>query len=84
LGKMTITDDDGKTEEFNQFIAVGVGEDGQVARMVEDEGMEYQTVLTCMIAMTKLLGEMAEAIMPDAVPPPPPEVPKVPRRRQSS
>lgn len=65
MGKMTITDDEGKTEEFNQFIAVGVGKDGQVARMVENEGMDYQDAKTCMIAMAKLLGEMAEAIMPD-------------------
>lgn len=67
MGKMIIVDDDGKTEEFNQFIAVGVAED-KVERMIEDGGMEYQTVLACMAAMAKLLGEMAEAIMPDAVP----------------
>jgi len=65
VAKMTITDDDGTTEEFNQFIAVGVGEGGQIERMVEDEGMEYQTVLRCMVSMAKLLGEMAEAIMSD-------------------
>ena len=68
MGKMTIVDDDGTSEEFKQFIAVGVGEDGQISRMVEDEGMEYQTVLACMIAMAKLLGEMAEALLPDAKP----------------
>jgi len=65
VGKMTITDDDGTTEEFKQFIAVGVGKDGQIERMVEDEGMEYQTVLRCMVSMAKLLEELAEAIMPD-------------------
>ena len=68
MGKMVIVDDDGKSEEFKQFFAVGVGEDGKITRMIEDEGIEYQVVLACMIAMTKLLGEMAEAIMPDAVP----------------
>lgn len=65
MGKMIIVDDDGTTEEFKQFIAVGVGEDGQISRMVENEGMEYETCKTCLIAMAKLLGEMAEAILPD-------------------
>ncbi|MBA7653926.1 hypothetical protein ES703_61791 [subsurface metagenome] len=65
MGKMIIVDDEGTTEEFNQFMAVGVKENGQIMRMVEDEGIEYQASLGCMLAMTKLLGEMAEAIMPD-------------------
>jgi len=65
MGKMIIVDDDGTTEEFNQFIAVGVGKDGRISRMVENEGMEYETCKTCLIAMAKLSGELAEAIMPD-------------------
>ena len=73
MGKMIIVDDDGTSWEFKQFIAVGVGGDGRIERMIEDEGMERQTVLACMIAMTKLLGEMAEAIMPDVPKEEPPE-----------
>ncbi len=65
MGKMIIVDDDGMTEEFNQFMAVGVKEDGHIMRMVEDKGIESQTGLGCMLAMTKILGEMAEAILPD-------------------
>lgn len=65
MAKMTIVDDDGKTDTFDHFIAVGYNEKEQVSRMIEDEGLAPQDQLVLMLEGIKLLSEIAQAIQPD-------------------
>ncbi len=64
MGKMTIVDDDGTIEEFDQFIALGV-KDGQVTRFIEDEGLSSQDYAQLLVGGVKLLGEIGDLLIPD-------------------
>lgn len=65
MAKMTVVDDNGDTFEFTKFVAVGVMENGQIMRMIEDEGQTPANLLSVMMELGKLISEIAQLIQPD-------------------
>ena len=65
MGKMTIVDDDGTTYTFDRFVAVGIGQEDQLMRMVEDQNLSSNLMLAVLLELAKLMAEVAQAIQPD-------------------
>jgi len=64
MGKMMIVDDDGNTEEYDRFIAVGVKEDGGQETFIEDEGLAAGDVHGLIMSLVKIAAELVDALTP--------------------
>lgn len=61
--KMTVIDDEGKSNDFSKFLAIGVQEDGGIFRAIEDENLNSQEALGVMLEGVEVLGEIASGLM---------------------